>query len=211
MGKAAARALTTLDGSPQIPEMPYDTRSGELELFGLPGLIQNFAESGTFGSISFKDSVGAIAGEIVLYDGKMKSCQARGLTGEEAFYQLLERPFAGSFFFERASEDSGGKPPGPLPEFLPLCLEGMRRYDELQQATALVPDDLKLKPTEVRPEHHPDELDGMFVNRLWKLASGGATPGECEAALKADSFRIRRQLAHWMETGALTSAGASKV
>jgi hypothetical protein len=82
----------------------------------------------------------------------------------------------------------------------------MRRYDELQLATALVPDDLKLKPTDARPEHHPDELDGMFVNRLWKLASGGATPAECEASLKTGSFRIRRQLAHWMEAGALKGA-----
>ena len=136
----------------------------------------------------------------------MKSCQVRGLTGEEAFYQLLERPFAGSFVLQRRSEAAGEKPPDSLPEVLTLCLEGMRRYDELQQAAALVPDDLKLKPTQVRPEHHPDELDGMLVNGLWNLASGGATPRECEAALKADSYRIRRQLAHWMESGALTSA-----
>jgi hypothetical protein len=137
----------------------------------------------------------------------MKSCQVQDLTGEEAFYQLLERPFAGTFVFQRrTSEASGVNPPASLPEVLPLCLEGMRRYDELQQAAALVPDDLKLKRTGVRPDHHPDELDGMFVNGLWKLASGGATPRDCEAALKADSYRIRRQLAHWLETGALTAA-----
>ncbi len=207
VGKAASRALATLDGSVQIPEIPFDTRSGELEFFGLPGLIQDLAESGLSGSVSLKDKAGEIAGEVVLSEGKMKSCQARGLTGEEAFYQLIERPFAGSFFFQRrTSEELGEQPPGSHTEVLPLCLEGMRRYDELQQAAALVPDDQKLEPTEVRPEHHPDELDGMFVNGLWKLASGGATPLECEAALKADAYRIRRQLAHWIETGALAPA-----
>ena len=173
----------------------------------MPGLIQDLAEAGLSGSISLKDVAGEAAGEVVLSGGKMKSCHARGLSGEEAFYQLLERPFAGSFVFQRrTSEASGEKPPESLPDFLTLCLEGMRRYDELQQAAALVPDDLKLKPTEVRPEHHADELDGMLINGLWKLVSGGATPRECEAALKVDSYRIRRQLAHWMETGALTSA-----
>jgi hypothetical protein len=206
VGKAASRALASLDGGAPVLEAPYDTRSGELELFGLPGLVQDLAESGQSGSVSLKDAGGEVAGEIVLSEGRMKSCETRGLTGEEAFYQLLERPFAGSFHFQRKTSESAGEKSDSLPEVLPLCLEGMRRYDELQQASALVPDDLKLKPTQVRPDHHPDELDGMFVNDLWKLASGGATPRECEASLKADSYRIRRQLVHWMETGALTSA-----
>ncbi len=207
VGTAASRALASLDSCARIPEAPDGTRSGELELFGLPRLIQDLGDSGLSGSISFKDDAGEAVGEVVLSGGKMKACHTRGLKGEEAFYQLLERPFAGSFVFQRRpKEASGEKTPDSLPDFLTLCLEGMRRYDELQQAAALVPDDLKLKPTEVRPEHHADELDGMFVNGLWKLASGGATPSECEAALKADSYRIRRQLAHWMETGALTSA-----
>ena len=39
----------------------------------------------------------------------------------------------------------------------PLTLEGMRRFDELQQATALVPDDLALKPTNVKPTPLPGE------------------------------------------------------
>ncbi len=206
VGKAAARALVNLDSSPKIPEMPSDTRSGELEMFGLPGLIQGFADSAVSGSITFQEAGGELAGEVVLSGGRMKSCRARGLTGEEAFYQLLEKPFVGSYVFQRTAESPDEKALASLPEFLPLCLEGMRRYDELQQATALVPDDLKLMPTDVRPEHHPDELDGMFVNSLWKLASGGATPAECEASLKTDSFRIRRQLAHWVEAGALKGA-----
>ena len=184
-----------------------DTRSGELELFGLPALVQNLAESGLSGSLTLKDAGGEILGDVVLSGGKMKSCEARGLKGEEAFYQLLEKPTAGSFVFERGARAGSSKADSDsLLEVQPLCLEGMRRYDELQQAAALVPDDLKLKPTDVRPEHHPDELDGMFVNRLWKLASGGATPGDCDGALTADSYRIRRQLAFWVESGALTAA-----
>ncbi|HEY3123521.1 MAG TPA: DUF4388 domain-containing protein [Thermoanaerobaculia bacterium] len=206
-GITAARALASLDGAARIPEALSDTRSGELELFGLPALVQNLAESGLSGSLTLKDAGGEILGDVVLSGGKMKSCEARGLKGEEAFYQLLERPTAGSFVFERgAMGGSSEADSDSLLEIPPLCLEGMRRYDELQQATALVPDDLKLKPTDVRPEHHPDELDGMFVNRLWKLASGDATPGDCDGALTADSYRIRRQLAFWVESGALTAA-----
>src|SRR6266545_4949375 len=156
VGIAAARALESLDAA-RIPEALSDTRSGELELFGLPALVQNLAESGLSGSLTLKDAGGEILGDVVLSGGKMKSCEARGLKGEEALYQLLEKPTAGSFVFERgAGAGSSEADSDSLLEVQPLCLEGMRRYDELQQAAALVPDDLKLKPTNVRPEHHPD-------------------------------------------------------
>jgi hypothetical protein len=82
----------------------------------------------------------------------------------------------------------------------------MRRYDELRLAEALVPDRNVLKPGTARPTPHPEERDGIFVNQLWQKASSGATPVACEASIVADSYRIRRQLAHWVESGALTSA-----
>jgi hypothetical protein len=32
----------------------------------------------------------------------------------------------------------------------------------------------------------------------------GATAGACEATVEADAYRVRRQLQHWIESGALT-------
>lgn len=204
-GKAAAKALASLDGPAPVPEAPDDARSGEMEPFGLPQIVQNLAEAGLSGILRLKSARGEIDAEIVLRSGRMKSCRARGLTGEDAFYQLLERPAPATYVFETQATDSRLEPPvESLPEIVPLCLEGMRRYDELAQASALVPDAAKLATTPVRPEHHPDELDGMIVNGLWNLVAGGATPKDCESALKTDSYRIRRQLGHWVETGALT-------
>jgi hypothetical protein len=135
----------------------------------------------------------------------MKSCETGGLTGEEAFYHLLERPAAGSYLLMVEAPDRD-EDASAFREIDSLCLEGMRRYDELQQTTAVIPDDARLKATDVRPEPHPDELDGIFVNGLWKLASTGSTPLECEAALAAGAYRVRRQIAHWVESGALTGA-----
>ena len=178
-----------------------------METFGLPALVQNLAEANLSGLLTLKDPRGGIRAQIVLREGRLKSCQMRDLTGEQAFYQLLERPSAATFVFARQPPDREEGPPATaLLEILPLCLEGMRRYDEFQQAAAIVPDDAKLKATAVRPEAVQDELDGIFVNSLWNLVSGGATPRDCEDALKADSYRIRRQLAHWVESGALTVA-----
>ncbi len=205
IGKAASNALANLDGAAQIPDAPYDTRSGELELFGLPALMQGLADPPLSGTLTLKDAGGEITSEIVLRGGRMKSCETGPLKGEEAFYQLLERPAPGSYLFTLKGE-GGGEDPKSFKEILPLCLEGMRRYDEFQVASAVIPDDVRLKATNVRPEHHPDEFDGMFVNGLWKLASGGSAPLECEAALIADAYRIRRQIAYWVESGALAGA-----
>src|SRR5262249_19896147 len=205
IGKAAARALSALDAPAPTSEASSDTRSGEMEKFGLPQVVQTFSDAGLSGLLRLKNGRGETAADIVLRSGRMRSCAARGLTGEDAFYQLLERPAPATFVFEKQAGDSRLDPPvESLPEILPLCLEGIRRQDELAQASALVPDDAKLAATEVRPEHHPDELDGMLVNGLWKLIPGGATPRDCESSLKADSYRIRRQLAHWVESGAVT-------
>jgi hypothetical protein len=60
-------------------------------------------------------------------------------------------------------------------------------------------------PAGNKPTPHPDEKDGMIVNAIWQVAGkGGATARACEAAAAADAYRVRRQLQHWVETGALT-------
>ena len=69
-----------------------------------------------------------------------------------------------------------------------------------------MPDDLVLKATNVKPTPLPGEKDGILVNDLWTRVSRSATPRQCEAEIKADSYRIRRLLAHWMVSGALAAA-----
>jgi len=202
LGEAAARALTSLDAAAQVPDAPSDTRSGELDLFGLPSLMRGLANPPLSGTLTLKDARGDTSSEIVLREGRMQSCETGGLKDEEAFYQLLERPTAGSYLFTPLEPEPGADVKS-FKEIQPLCLEGMRRYDELAETSAVVPDDARLKGTDIRPERHPDEVDGMFVNGLWRLVSSGSTPLECEAALTADPFRVRRQIAYWVESGAL--------
>ena len=84
-----------------------------------------------------------------------------------------------------------------------LLLEGIRRHDELKQATALAPDDLSLKPTAVRPSPDSEENDPAVVREVWVKASSGAQIGEWEVEIPADAYRIRRLVAHWLEEGAL--------
>ena len=206
------KALAGFDQAPQaVVETPVASLTGDLEIFGLPALLQSLAESSLSGALSLKNPNGESFALMLLKGGKLLSCQTGALQGDEAFYQLLERPQPGTFFFSRqadrgAKESATREAPTGLREILPLSLEGMRRYDEFQQARAIVPDDVPLTATSVKATPHPDESDGILLRDLWMTASKGATPLECEASVAADCFRIRRLLVHWVESGALAPA-----
>ena len=91
-------------------------------------------------------------------------------------------------------------------DVLPTMLEAVRRYDEYQQAQVLVPDGTQLEKTGTKPSRLSDEEDMEFIQALWKRATAGATPEQCEEAATTDAYRVRRLLAHWVEAGALQAA-----
>lgn len=209
IGRAASRALEGFrrPGAAAAGAAPAaaaaGSLSGDLEVFGLPALLQSLSDSGVSGSLTLRDPRGQVFGALRLKGGKLRACQSGALSGEDAFYQLLERPAPGQFQFLRAPDAPDETGAGPLKAILPLTLEAMRRHDELKQASVLVPDDVRLKATETRPSPYPGEKDGMLQKDLWSRVSRGATPLECEAEIRCDAYRIRRLLAHWVEQGAL--------
>jgi hypothetical protein len=209
ISKAAVRALAgfrrgTAAAAPGAAETaPPASLNGDLEIFGLPTLLQSLSDSGMSGSLTLRNPRGEIFGALRLKGGKLRACQTGNLSGEDAFYQLLERPAPGQFQFLKSADALDETGTGSLKEILPLTLEAMRRYDELREAAVLVPDGVRLAATEVRPGAHPTEKDGMLVKALWTRVSRGATPLECEADVRTDAYRIRRLLAHWLVQGAL--------
>ena len=212
-GRAAAKALAAFDkpkpeapaaaaSEAGAPAAPAASLQGDLEVFGLPALLQSLAESSASGSLTLRPPKGGEAfASMTMREGKLTDIQRGHLRGEDAFYQLLERPLPGQFAFVKgaAPEKPGEKPR----EILPLTLEAMRRYDEFQEAAILVPDTVVLVRTEVAATPHPTEKDGSFLQAVWERASQGGTPLDCEASVPSDSYRIRRALAHWVESGAL--------
>src|SRR4029453_4836394 len=97
---------------------------------------------------------------LVLREGKREEIKRGRLTGEDAFYQLFEKPTPGQFAFVKGAPPAA---PGATPRaILPLTLEAMRRYDELQETAALVPDAMGIEITGTRPTAHPSEKDGGF-------------------------------------------------
>ncbi|HEY3175990.1 MAG TPA: DUF4388 domain-containing protein [Candidatus Polarisedimenticolia bacterium] len=206
--RAAQKALSGSGAQARPAEGTAMTFSGDLDLFGLPSLLQNVADGRMFGLLSLTDRENRTIAQLDFEAGKISECRAGALTGETALYQLFERPVPGCFLFRsrraapaESPEKAGTRP--PLIDPLPAVFEAMRRHDEFQQARVLVPDDASMKPTGVKPTGPPDGEESEFLHAVWEQASSGATPTVCESAVATDSYRIRRLYAHWVEQGAL--------
>jgi hypothetical protein len=200
-GQTAARALVSMDARAPV-EPTSISLSGDLEVFGLPMLLQTMEQSSATGTLRLRGEKGETLATLLLESGKLRDCQMGKLTGTEGFYQLLERPSAASFVFSKQAplpED----PAFPPRDLVPLLLEGMTRYDELKRATALVSDEMVFRTTDIRPTPLPEEPDPSFAHDVWSRASNGVSAWACEAALATDSYRIRRLYAHWVTEGAL--------
>ena len=146
---------------------------------------------------------GGTQATLVVAKGELVGGQCGHVMGEAVVYQLLEKPFPGTFAFVSRADLSGEKVAAPQP-FFPLLMEGVRRHDEFRRAAAVVPDGAQLKATGKPRTNVPDE-DPEFGARLWTEVAAGRTPLECEGRIATDSYRVRRLLAHWVEEGALAA------
>lgn len=186
------------------PAAPAPSFSGDLELFGLPNLFQSLSTAGAIGTLTLNDAAKEPVGSVSLAKGKLMGARIGSLRGPDAVFQLLEKPIAATFGFVSAPVESlRAGAPGEGEDLLGLMLEGMRRYDELQRAAALVPEGSSFQPTAVPPTPLAGEKDGRLVALVWSKAGSGATPAACEAAAATDAYRVRRLLAHWVEEGVL--------
>jgi hypothetical protein len=205
IGKAAARAMSELGTKPLAVAEHQRSVSlfGDLELFGLPKLLQTLSESKASGLLTIKTLDNELAGVVVFHEGGMLDAQAGRIRGESAVYQLFERPVPGTFTFHAKKDpapDQQGKKPMAV---LPIIIEAMQRFDALAEVRFLVPDEVRFKATGSRPTPHPDEQDGTFLRALWERVGSGATAVGCEQDMASDAFRVRRLLHHWVNQGAL--------
>jgi hypothetical protein len=201
----AQRALDRLGSEvPTEKATPAASLTGDLGVFGLPTLLQNLADSQVTGTLSLLGADAAPVATLRLATGNLGDVQSGRLQGPTALFALLERHQASRFVFVNAPPAAGE--PGPGSPVLPLLMEGMRRLDEFQQATVLVPDDAHLRPTEVKPSRKADETDVELMRAVWLRAVGGATPATIESDAPVDPYRVRRLFEHWVEEGSLVVA-----
>jgi hypothetical protein len=196
----AAKALAAFDAGSKPAEAAG--LSGDLDLFGLPSVLQTLSQSQLTGVLSLMKAPGKVEASVLLESGRFRGAQLAGLRGAEAMYQLFERPFPGTFAFVSRADVATHGPTSEPQDVLGLLLEGVRRHDEFKRAAALVPDQSVLEPTGTASTPLPEE-DPDFIRLVWTTAAKGTTVADCEASIQTDSYRTRRLLAHWVEEGAL--------
>ena len=200
-GEAAASVLKERARRAKQVATP-ERMEGKLLIYGLPRLIQSYVDSTASGTLSLVDENREIRGRLFFQEGRLIDVAAGKLRDADALFQLIERPVVGSFaFVSRAKSVSPStRPPLDLPA---LLAEGMRRRDELQPLLALAPDDAVFRATGSRPTRHPQENDPQFLREVWVRTSSGEPLQSWEPEVLADSWRIRRIVARWVEGGSL--------
>jgi hypothetical protein len=204
-GRAAAKAVGDMaQRSGPRPPAPVSL-SGDLELFGLPTLLQSIADIHGSGTLTIFDQGGRVLSVVTLHNGRVAGCQTGPLRDQAALWQLFEKPLPGRFAFVGHRQEATAAAARGALEITPLILEGLRRHDEFRRARALAPDAAVLRPAAAGPPPAAAETDEALAEALWHRVTTGATPLECEAEMPVDSFRVRRLLAQWVEQGALAS------
>jgi hypothetical protein len=203
VGTEATKALEGFAEAVRKAEQAAPGLAGDIELFGLPGLFQNFSDSKVTGMLTLRNERGKACGNVRFQEGKIRTSEYLHLTGENAIFQLFQRSEARTFAFRAEAIPPGEGEAGELIEVLPTLLEAMRRHDEYEQTRVLVPDGARLQRAKSKPTPLQDEEDLALTKAVWGRVATGSTPEQCEAAVPADAYRVRRLLAHWLEGEAL--------
>jgi hypothetical protein len=207
IGSTAAKILSKhAKGRAAPPAEPTATLSGELAFFGLPTVLQSLGDMRGTGILTVTTPQGELSSRLVVGEGKFLDAQIRNLRGVDAFYEILEHPIPGRFAFVPYPLERMKVSAAPQ-ELIGLLFEAVRRQDELQLMQTMVPDDLPLQATGTQPSAPEGEQDPALMREVWLKASSGAPVGEWGNQIPSDSFRIRRMLSHWLETGALAGRG----
>jgi hypothetical protein len=200
-GRMAARALESLAGPPAPAVSGF---SGELDRYGLGAVLHRLARRKAGGTLHLVSTDGGGPASVGVAQGYVVAARYGHRKGLDAFYQLFERPFAGTY----ALEPGGAAPTGAaLGEVAALVAEGIRRSAELGRAVAIVPDDATLEPTGQSPGTIDGEPDYELVVALWQKACSGVVAATMEAEMTQDALRLYSPLAQWLEEGALRLAG----
>jgi hypothetical protein len=164
--------------------------------------MQTISQSGLSGILSLMSADGRPRASLLFENGRFRGGQSGIVRGDEAVYDLLERPFPGTFAFVSRTDIDAQTYVGAPQDVVGLLMEGVRRHDELTRAAAVVGDAARLKATGT-PHTTPEDEDPDFATLVWKQMAAGGTVQECEAHTSVDPYRVRRLAARWVEEGAV--------
>jgi hypothetical protein len=173
---------------------------GDLEAFGLPALLQSLEASGKTGTLELRSERSLAV--ISLHQGRFVDARNDKLVGLPALFLFFQKPTASTFAFISGNPElAPAKQPQPMTAVL---LEAARRADEYRRVCADLPDRSRLAVVPgVQPTPPPGEDDGEMIRDVWLALKRECTPDGCEEQVEREPFRLRRLLAHWLDSGAI--------
>lgn len=201
-GKSAQKILEQSGATARVKPVEHvaPTLSGDLELLGLPNLLQSLSEMQLTGVLTLTSAERG-ASTIALRRGEVAHCENGILSGKEALFQIFEESKAANFaFVSKQPEEIQTEQTYAV---APIVFEAMRRHDELTRARLLIPPAATLSPTGAKPSAPVSEKDPSVVRDVWVKASSGQPPARWESMVKADAYRVWKLLEHWVDNGAL--------
>jgi serine/threonine protein kinase len=202
-GQAAKRALRATP--PAAPAA--EGLSGEIDPDGLPSLLHRLDQEKATGTLVLRPADGTVPAMLVFVQGRLVTAGWDTRKGLSAVYQLFQRPFVGTFAFDRRPPQVPADSPA-MAEMAPLLRECIRRARDVERTSALLPDVVPFDYSGAAPSTVPGEPDHQLVSTLWQKACAKVTVAQMEAELTVDAYRIRHALAHWMQEGALKLAAS---
>jgi len=178
--------------------------SGEFDSSALPQLLHRLGTASASGTLELRPADPASPrARVGFVEGRIVSAEWGHREDLDAIYQLFEKPQSGHHAFDAAARP---ETPRPLGEARALIREGIHRATALRRLLAVVPEDLPLQATGAAPGTVADETEYELVVALWERACAGMAAERMQAELGADSYRVLRPLAQWLEEGALVAA-----
>ena len=134
---------------------------GNLADLALVDLVRALADAGRSGSISLRGRAGR-RGTVWLRDGRVVDCETGQLSGEGAFYRLLDW-HEGQFTIELSAVERAER---IALETGPLVMEGMRRLEEFGRILEKLPSAERVLHVDYRALHErlaelPDDVNGL--------------------------------------------------
>ena len=207
-GDGAGRVLVDVGPfSLAAAEAPAASLQGDLEVFGLPALLQSLAESSASGTLTLREAKGgAVFASVTLREGKLEEIKRGRLRRRRRLLPALREAHARTVRLRQGrAPGAPGRRPRADPSADPRGHAPLRRVPGAGDPRAR---HVFLVATAQKPTRAPDrEGRQLPAGSLGSASSQGGTPLDFEDAVAADSYRIRRLLAHWVEQGALKTRG----
>ena len=184
--------------------------SGDLEVFGMPNLLQNLADNRATGTLTLFDEEGHVAATLALEKGGLAARSTATARTRRRVYQLVEKPFPGQFaFVSPARRAAPSRTEATTLEVAPSCSRACAATTSCGRRAPWCPTRRTCgRPAPCRRPSRRAERGARRVD----LGRGpsGMTAAACERKFPVDSYRIRRLLAYWVEKGALRAPGQPK-